>query len=96
MSRVEHPHAYGLPVDDFELAQEAVFNAVEHAEMAVIDAVKDEVETLFHPLPKHHAQEVKEETVPTSAKGTQKPEKTAQIIHPHNMWNEVAYCFPLE
>jgi len=47
--------------NDFELAEDAIFHAVETAEKAMLHlvehAVEDEVETIFHELPHHEKDE---------------------------------------
>lgn len=45
--------------DEYDVAQDKIFHAVEAAEEAVVHAVEEEVDTLFHELP-HHEKEAKE------------------------------------
>lgn len=62
---------------DFDEAEESIFHAVEKAESKLIDAIKDEVETVFHALP-HHEHETPTE-VKHLHKGTQKSKPDPKV-----------------
>ena len=63
--------------------------------MAVIDAIKDEVETVFHPIPKHHKsrhpneEEIIEKTSSSTPKGRPSAQLEKQLYYPKNVWDEI-------
>ena len=69
-------------MNEFDQAEEAIFHAVEEAEHAVIDAIKDEVEQVFHSIPNHRPS--KPNAHDESVKGT------PMINFNHVMMNPIA------
>jgi len=84
-------------MDDFELAEESIFHAVENTEKAAFNAVRDEVDFMFcHPGDVHHGEHPtvdKEEVKNRKEKKKQKClEKAASAKHVRVLDEDMRQC----